>query len=212
LSLAAISVALSPHPKIPFLADKSWRGHQAFAARALNLGGVGNAGIFGACAIVADLTLALRTADSILPEHRARAHGGAPQAARGQGLRRARGLDEVTRRLIMVSLWLDDPEGMSGNFAPLFDPAAMCSAGHIMTQSVGHEKQTPHHRRDPMMWGSAIVPHRKAFKGGPCGIGRKLLHRLWWLSVHDDSQFGAALGRDLLFGKQFGLQRPAHAL
>jgi hypothetical protein len=73
LSLAVISVALSPHPKIPFLADKSRRGHEAFAARALNLGGVGKAGVFGACAIVADLTQAPQTADSILLEHRAAA-------------------------------------------------------------------------------------------------------------------------------------------
>jgi len=33
LSLAAISVALSPHPKIPFLADKARRLTSGFVAR-----------------------------------------------------------------------------------------------------------------------------------------------------------------------------------
>jgi hypothetical protein len=34
--LAAISVALSPHPKIPSLADMAWRRHEAFAGSAIS--------------------------------------------------------------------------------------------------------------------------------------------------------------------------------
>ena len=44
-----------------------------FFAREPDLGAVGNAGVFGARAIVADLAQALRTAHSIPPEHRAAA-------------------------------------------------------------------------------------------------------------------------------------------
>jgi hypothetical protein len=47
LSLAVNLEALSPRPKIPFLADKAWRRHEAFAAQALNAGGVGKAGVLG---------------------------------------------------------------------------------------------------------------------------------------------------------------------
>jgi hypothetical protein len=47
LSLAAISVAPSPHPKIPFLSDKARSKHAAFAARRKGLGGVGNGRFFG---------------------------------------------------------------------------------------------------------------------------------------------------------------------
>ena len=50
LSLAANLEALSPRPKIPFLADKAWRRHEAFAAQALNAGGVRNGPVFGAYA------------------------------------------------------------------------------------------------------------------------------------------------------------------
>jgi hypothetical protein len=64
LSLAVISVALSPHPKIPFLADKVGGIRRT---REPDLGVVGN-GVFLVCAIVADSTQALRTADSIPPE------------------------------------------------------------------------------------------------------------------------------------------------
>jgi hypothetical protein len=46
LSLAAISVALSPHPEIPFLSDKARSKHAAFAARGKGLGGVGNGRFF----------------------------------------------------------------------------------------------------------------------------------------------------------------------
>ena len=46
LSLVAISVALSPHPKIPFLADQARSKHAAFAARERGLGGVGNGRFF----------------------------------------------------------------------------------------------------------------------------------------------------------------------
>jgi hypothetical protein len=55
LSLAAISVALSPHPKISFLADKAQRLTPAFIAGEPDLGCVGNGPVFGACAIVEDL-------------------------------------------------------------------------------------------------------------------------------------------------------------
>ena len=47
LSLAAILVAVSLHPKIPFLADKAQRSTPAFIARALDLGRAGNGGAFG---------------------------------------------------------------------------------------------------------------------------------------------------------------------
>ena len=47
LSLAAISVALSPHPKIPFLADKARRLTSGFVAREPDLGGVGDGGVLG---------------------------------------------------------------------------------------------------------------------------------------------------------------------
>jgi hypothetical protein len=73
LSLAAISGALSPYPKIPFLADKAQRLTSGFVAREPDLGGVGNGGVFLACAIVAGSTQALRTADSIPLERRAAA-------------------------------------------------------------------------------------------------------------------------------------------
>jgi hypothetical protein len=41
-----ISVALSPHPKIPFLADKPQRSTPAFITRAPDLGRAGNGGVF----------------------------------------------------------------------------------------------------------------------------------------------------------------------
>ena len=44
LSLAAISVALSPHPKIPFLADKAQRLTPALVGWEPGLSGVSNSG------------------------------------------------------------------------------------------------------------------------------------------------------------------------
>jgi hypothetical protein len=73
LSLAVLLGPLSPHPKIPFLADKARSKYAAFAAQELNPGGADNVGAFGTCAIVPDSTQALRTADSIPPAHRAAA-------------------------------------------------------------------------------------------------------------------------------------------
>ena len=72
LSLAAILAALSPHPKIPFLADKAQRltsGSCRTEARPRRR----HQRCFWSVAIVADSTQVLRTADSILPEHRAAA-------------------------------------------------------------------------------------------------------------------------------------------
>jgi hypothetical protein len=54
VSLVAILAALSPHPKIPFLADRPWRSKPAtFATLEPDLGGMDPGG-GGACAIAAD--------------------------------------------------------------------------------------------------------------------------------------------------------------
>ena len=66
--LAAIFGTLSPHPKIPFLADKAQRLAPDFAAREFDLGGAINGGVF---AIVAESIQGLQTAGSIPREHRA---------------------------------------------------------------------------------------------------------------------------------------------
>ena len=70
LSLAAISTALSPHPRIPFLADKARRLTSRFCrteARPRRR----HQRCFWSVAIVADSTQVLRTAEYIPPEHRA---------------------------------------------------------------------------------------------------------------------------------------------
>jgi hypothetical protein len=52
LSLAVILVAVSLHPKIPFLADKAQRLTSGFCRREPNLGGVGNGVFLGVRALL----------------------------------------------------------------------------------------------------------------------------------------------------------------
>jgi hypothetical protein len=70
LSLAPISAALSPHPKIPFPGGQG-SARLRFGFIAAKARRRWQRRCFWACAIVADSTQALRTADSIPPEHRA---------------------------------------------------------------------------------------------------------------------------------------------
>src|SRR5260370_14559955 len=84
----------TPHLKIAYLADRASGGHAAFVAPEQTQRRR-QSGVFGLCAIVADSTQALRTADSIPLEHRdasrqAALHGRADQPGSKKGERDSR--------------------------------------------------------------------------------------------------------------------------